>query len=49
MQKQETNKEGLTFAEWLHAASMTGRKIKTKEAREAWLQGQDPTEWAAGL
>jgi len=40
----KTNKEGLTYAEWL-AATMLGTDLP--ELREAWQEGEDPNELRA--
>ncbi len=36
------NREGLTWPEWRNAAH-----VATYVAFEAWLRGEDPTEWRA--
>lgn len=45
------NREGLTWNEWLQAAtwfsSNPGRA--SRGMRRAWFEGEDPTEWAAVL
>jgi hypothetical protein len=43
MRKSKRNKEGLTWSEWFAAARQSR---KTIELIEAWLNGEDPTEWA---
>ncbi len=43
----KTNREGMTFREWLNAAQCFGRRIDRRVAREAWERGEDPTEYAA--
>lgn len=40
-----TNKEGLTFREWLNAAGIDS--ISTRVKRAAWEAGEDPTEFYA--
>jgi hypothetical protein len=45
------NKEGLTFAEWRHAAGYTITDgispYQWRELRRAWKAGEDPTEYRA--
>lgn len=45
-----TNREGLTFAEWLNAANAfraRGRRLVAESrTRAAWQAGEDPSEWA---
>lgn len=40
------NREGLTYAEWRAAADC---RFDTDSCRKAWLNGEDPTEYAAEL
>jgi hypothetical protein len=46
---QKTNEEGLTFAEWLAAATAFGGTIERPTAERAWKRGEDPTEYAYHL
>lgn len=41
------NREGLTYAEWLAAATLGGKFSEDDRHRKAWREGEDPTEWAA--
>jgi len=48
----ETNREGLTFVEWLAAALVGSAGPSWREPSHetylaAWSEGEDPTEWAA--
>lgn len=42
---ERTNREGLTWAEW---SAATGRSVLSTPEYEAWLAGEDPTEWRKG-
>ncbi len=49
-----TNREGLTFYEWFHAASLAdpdgidhAYNERYMALRDAWWRGEDPTEWRA--
>jgi hypothetical protein len=53
-----TNREGLTWVEWVAAALLTRGgasgyvKLDTRlqgKLRKAWQSGEDPTEWCAFL
>jgi hypothetical protein len=51
------NREGLTWPEWTRAAGIELRPCSFSETsegqlaafRQAWLDGEDPTEWRAAL
>ncbi len=43
-----TNKEGLTWNEWL-AASFCEGKVDLKILKKAWRDAEDPTEWRADI
>ena len=50
--KPRRNEYGLTAAEWLRAAgvpawSWENQTRHAKELRDAWLRGEDPTDWRA--
>lgn len=51
MAKDATNLEGLTFREWMDAAlawaGYEPDKLTRETYREAWMAGEDPTEYAA--
>ncbi len=51
MTRLAVNEYGLTVAEWIGAATLAKRRATTPEQgramRQAWLDGEDPTEWAA--
>lgn len=54
LKAQQPNKEGLTFEEWLCAAAPDVaahvadlRCEPYRKYTEAWLAGEDPTEWRA--
>lgn len=50
---QETNQESMTLPEWLGAAGLSDKHYfsmwheicVTNAARQAWMQGEDPTEY----
>lgn len=41
------NKEGLTYSQWLEAATLNGKFAEDDRHRKGWRAGEDPTEWAA--
>lgn len=47
MTYQSRNREGLTYAEWLQAATLGGKFQEDDRHRKGWREGEDPTEWAA--
>lgn len=43
----QTNKEGLTWLEWAAAAKIDLDSEVPTGAAQDWMNGVDPTEWAA--
>lgn len=46
-EERETNREGLTFDEWMRAANNFHPVVGSTVGRYAWKKGEDPTEYAA--
>jgi hypothetical protein len=40
------NSEGLTWEEWKNAVGISGAQVWPKH-KEAWRQGEDPSDWRA--
>ncbi len=50
MSNHTTNREGLTWSEWLAASACAGlvdSEKKSKVLRKAWRDGEDPTDYRA--
>lgn len=45
---EDTNREGLTFPEWIAAAAVPVDDNNALALVEAWKKGEDPTEYRGG-